>query len=278
MGSYSVIDSITKSMIFTTDRNKPLGSKSMKFTLIAMTLNEIQAMKIIMPRIDPDWFDQILVVDGGSTDGTVEWARENGLQVYVQKEPGIRNGYLEAWPLVEGDVVVTFSPDGNSIPEKLPEIIEKMKEGYDMVVASRYLGDAKSDDDDFITGFGNWLFTNTVNLLFGGKYTDVMVIYRAFDVNLIRYLDLDKDNDFIWPEKLFFNPARTISWEPILSVLAQKYGYKCGEISASEPPRIGGERKLKIIQWGGAVYLQFWLEFLRFKKPRRLRENCIKNI
>ena len=72
----------------------------MKTTLIVMTLNEIDGMKAIMPQVDRAWCDQILVVDGGSTDGTIEWARENGYEVYVQKQKGIRNGYLEAWHLV----------------------------------------------------------------------------------------------------------------------------------------------------------------------------------
>ena len=108
----------------------------MNFTLIVMTLNEIEAISIIMPKIDKSLFKQILVVDGGSTDGTVEWARDNGYSVYEQRERGIRNGYLEAWHLIEGDAVITFSPDGNSIPEKLPELIDKMNEGYDLVIAS----------------------------------------------------------------------------------------------------------------------------------------------
>ena len=44
----------------------------MKVSLLAMTLNEINGMKAIMPKIRRDWVDQIIVVDGGSTDGTVE--------------------------------------------------------------------------------------------------------------------------------------------------------------------------------------------------------------
>ena len=109
----------------------------MKTTLLIMTLNEIDGMKTIIPRIDRAWVDQILVIDGGSTDGTVEWARENDYQVHQQKQTGIRMGYKEAWHLIEGDVVMTFSPDGNSIPEKIPEVFAKMREGSDMVVAAR---------------------------------------------------------------------------------------------------------------------------------------------
>jgi glycosyltransferase involved in cell wall biosynthesis len=243
----------------------------MKTTLLIMTLNEINGMKAIMPQIDPDWLDQILVCDGNSTDGTIEWAREQGYQVYVQKEKGIRQAYYEVWPLVEGDVVLTFSPDGNSIPEAIPELLEKMREGYDMVIASRYKGDAKSDDDDVITGFGNWLFTKTANVLFGGSYTDVMVILRAYKKDLPFRLGLDQDAPFDFFEKIFFCFHRETSWEPLLSARAVKYGYKVGETSASEPPRIGGERKLRVMNWGSVYYAQFWTELFRSKKPSMKR-------
>lgn len=172
----------------------------MKTTLLVMTLNEIDGMKAIMPRIKREWVDQIIVVDGGSKDGTIEWAKENGYQVYVQKQRGFRHAYEEVMPLVEGDVLVTFSPDGNSVAELLPELIAKMKEGYDMVIASRYLGPAKSADDDMVTAFGNWLFTKTVNLLHGGKYTDVMVIYRAYKKQLVYDLELMGDSAHALPE------------------------------------------------------------------------------
>jgi len=229
----------------------------MKTTLLVMTLNERQGMEAIMPQIKPGWCDQIIVVDGGSTDGTIEWAREHGYQVYVQKQKGFRHAYTEVLPLIEGDVVITFSPDGNSVPELIPPLLEKMKEGYDMVIVSRYLGPAKSEDDDRITSFGNWLFTKTVNVLHGGHYTDAMVIYRAYKTKLIYDLELQKEEPYALAEKLFHTK---ISWEPLLSVRAAKRKLKVAEIPGDEPPRIGGERKLQVLKWGAAYYFQFFRE------------------
>lgn len=228
----------------------------MKFTLLIPTLNEIDGMRAIMPKVRREWFDQILVVDGSSTDGTADYAREQGYEVLIQKRKGIRHAYIEAMPLVRGDVTVTFSPDGNSIPEILPDLNARMREGYDMVIVSRYAPGATSEDDDWMTGFGNWVFTKTVNLLHGGHYTDAMVIYRAWKTSLFKELDLDKEETYA-PEKLF---GTVIGVEPILSVRCAKRKLRIGEIPGSEPPRIGGVRKLLPFRWGGAYMTQFWRE------------------
>jgi glycosyltransferase involved in cell wall biosynthesis len=230
----------------------------MKTTLLVMTLNELQGMKVIMPQIDRNWVDQIIVVDGGSTDGTIEWARENNYEVYVQKQKGFRHAYIEVWPFVKGDIVVTFSPDGNSIPKLIPELIAKLRlNNDDMVIASRYFANARSEDDDMITGFGNWLFTKTVNILHKANYTDAMVIFRAYKKDIVYKLGLDREDAYLLPEKLF---NTKISWEPLLSVRAAKAKLKISEIPGDEPARIGGERKLQILRWGAAYYFQFFRE------------------
>lgn len=229
----------------------------MTTTLLALTLNELDGVKTILPRIDPSWCEQVLVVDGGSTDGTIEWARDNGYDVYVQKRKGIRFAYLEVLPIIEGDVVVTISPDGNCPPEAIPRLLDKMREGCDLVIASRYKDEAKSEDDGPVTALGNWLFTHTVNLLHGGSYTDAMVIFRAFRRDLVYELDLHKEESYALPERLFHT---IISWEPLMSVRAAKRRKKIAEIAVDEPPRIAGKRKLQLFRWGAAYYFQFWRE------------------
>jgi glycosyltransferase involved in cell wall biosynthesis len=245
-----------------------LGSDNVtKVSLVALTLNEVEGVKAILPRIRPEWYDQLIVVDGGSIDGTLEWCREHGYEVFVQRRPGVRFAYFDALPRFTGDIILTLSPDGNCDPAFIPEMIAKVREGYDLVIGSRYLGDAHSDDDDMLTGFGNWLFTRTVNLLHGGSYTDVMVIYRAFRRGLIDDLELTAEATYRLPERLF---GTTISWEPVMSVRALKAKKRIAEVAAGEPERIGGKRKLQIFRWGAAYYFQFWRE-LWFWRPKQDR-------
>jgi glycosyltransferase involved in cell wall biosynthesis len=234
----------------------------MKITLLIPTLNEIDGMKTIMPKVKREWIDQILIVDGKSTDGTAEYARAQGYDVVIQQKKGIRHAYMEALPMIKGDVILTFSPDGNSIPELIPDCIAKMKEGYDMVIVSRYAQGAKSYDDDALTAFGNKLFTTSINLLHGGNYTDAMVIYRAYRKNLIYELDLDKEESYIKEEKLFHT---VISWEPLLSIRCAKRKLKVADIPGDEPVREGGERKLQVWKWGAAYMFQVLREVFIWK-------------
>ena len=229
----------------------------MKVTLLIPTLNEVNGMKAIMPKIKPEWYDQLLIVDGQSSDGTIEYCKEKGYPIVIQKKRGMRNAYMESWPHITGDIVLTFSPDGNSIPELIPECIKKMKEGYDVVIVSRYAEGAKSYDDDAVTAFGNKLFTTFINLLHGARYTDAMVIYRAYRRDLIYELDLDKDSSYEFEEKIF---KTNISWEPLLSIRAAKRKLKISEIPGDEPAREGGERKLQVLRWGAAYMFQVFRE------------------
>jgi glycosyltransferase involved in cell wall biosynthesis len=209
----------------------------MRTTLFIPTLNEIEGMKIIMPRVKREWVDEILLVDGGSKDGTLEFAQKEGYRIVHQtKTRGITGAYQEGIPYITGDIVVSFSPDGNSIPELIPTLIAKIKEGFDMVIASRYLGGAKSEDDDPVTGFGNWMFTAMINLVFGGRYTDSLVMLRAWRKEII--------SDFT-----LMNVQRA-GFEPLLSIRCAKEKRKVTEIPGDEPKRIGGVRKMNPIKNG----------------------------
>lgn len=229
-------------------------------TIIALTLNEIDGVQAILPLIKSEWCKEVIILDGNSNDGTIEWCKKNNYKVVIQQNLGVRAAMEEVMPHIATKYVITISPDGNCDVNFIPHIIKKLEDGDDLVIGSRYLGDAKSDDDDIVTAFGNWLFTKTVNLLFSAKYTDVMVIYRGWPIILIDELKLTKKDAYSIPEKMWFTK---IGIEPLMSVRAAIAGKKISEIPAGEPERIGGVRKLQIIRWGGAYYTQIWLEFIR---------------
>ena len=224
----------------------------MTLTLFVPVLNEIDGLRAFMPGIPPGLFSQILVVDGQSVDGSADWARSQGYDVYVQQKRGIRNAYIEAWPLITGEYVITFSPDGNCLVKDLAVIAAKLADGYDMVIASRYADGARSYDDSFVTGFGNWMFTTLINTIHGGHYTDAMTIYRGYRTSLFRELDLHEEISYA-PEKLF---ATVIGIEPLLSIRAAKRRLRICDVPSDEPKRLHGERKLQIIRWGSAYLSQ----------------------
>ncbi|HTL48846.1 MAG TPA: glycosyltransferase family 2 protein [Verrucomicrobiae bacterium] len=229
-----------------------------KVTLAVYTLNEIDGMRAVMPKVRKEWCDEIIVIDGGSTDGTVEYAREQGYAVYRQKEPRWGGAHREAYSRAAGDIVIDFSPDGNSVPELIPQLVAKIKEGYDMVIASRYTGGAKSDDDTAVTGFGNSLFTFLVNLLFGCRYTDSLVIYRAFTRPFLEKAGV-------------VNCSLPQCVTVLTCIRAAKIKARTADVPGDEPPRIGGHPKMNPLIDGLRVLAVIFKEFF----IRDFKKSCV---
>jgi glycosyltransferase involved in cell wall biosynthesis len=66
-----------------------MSNAHLSFCLLVPTLNEIEGMRAVMPHVDRSLFSQIIVIDGGSTDGTLDYAREQGYTVMVQPKKGL---------------------------------------------------------------------------------------------------------------------------------------------------------------------------------------------
>lgn len=217
----------------------------MKTTLLLPTFNEIDALKVILPKIKKSWVDEIIVVDANSKDGTIDFCKKFGLRIYIQKTKGYGAGIKEAVDLSKGDIIIEFPPDGNSIPEKIPDVARKLKSGYDLVIASRYKDGARSYDDDILTKFGNRLFTKMTNLFFSASYTDCLVGFRGYRKSAFEKLKMD---------------AKGLVWPLQSSIRFHKYGYKVTEIPADEPKRIGGGRKMKPFSTGLAACIMLLKE------------------
>lgn len=211
-------------------------------TLVVLTLNEIDGLTAVFPKLPTHCLDEILVVDGGSTDGTLEFFASRGVRVIRQERRGRGEAFRLAAEHARNDCLVFFSPDGNEDPDDIPRLIEGIAAGYDMVIASRFMRGARSEDDDkFLFAsrrWGNLLFTWLVNVLCRERVriTDTINGYRAITRSAFARLTPDADGYAI---------------EFQMSIRALQLGLRVLEIPTQEAPRIGrGVSKLNAIPVG----------------------------
>lgn len=221
-------------------------------TLLLPTYNEVDGLRAVYPHLDVSLFDDVLMVDGGSTDGTLDFAREHGIRVVRQRRPGLAFAVFDAIrENIHTDCVVEFSPDGNCMPDQMPDLVARLRQGDDLVVVSRYLPPAKSYDDSALTAFGNWMFTRMFRMLGPFPITDSLTIYRGFDRKIVGYPEF---------EPFLQGPV----FEPLVSALANLHGLKTSEIPGDEPERIGGVTKRSIV-YNGSCILLMWLRCVALK-------------
>jgi glycosyltransferase involved in cell wall biosynthesis len=211
-------------------------------TLVILTLNEIDGITDIFPKLPLHTLDEFLVVDGGSTDGTVEFFQARGVRVLRQDRRGRGEAFRLAVQHARNEFLVFFSPDGNEDPGDIPRLIEGLSAGYDMVIASRFMPGARSEDDDkFLFAsrrWGNLLFTWLANVLCarGRWITDTINGYRAITRAAFRRLAPD---------------ATGYAIEFQMSIRALQLGLRVLEVPTQESPRIGrGVSKLNAIPVG----------------------------
>ena len=219
-------------------------------TIFVLTLDEIDGVSSIMPKVKKEWADQIVLVDGGSTDGTIEKAKELGFDVIHQKNKGEGNACRVGTDATESDFVMFFSPDGNDVPTDIPKLIQKTKEGFDVVHISRFGKESISEDANWLERFGNNMFTFLVNSFFGGTYTDALNGFRIIKRKLWDELKTD---------------AQFLNIEQQTCIRLAKRKIPIYEIEGMEPKRIGGERKMRPLTTGAQLSYQIIKEFIFWK-------------
>lgn len=168
----------------------------MKITLVILTLNEIVGLKEIFDKIPFNSADEILVVDGGSTDGTIEFLKSKKIKVLFQDIKGRGEAFRVAFRNAKGDALIFFSPDGNEDPNDIPKFRPLLEQGNDIVIATRMIKGAHNEEDDQFFKWRKWVnnaFTLIANLIWNRKkfVTDTINGYRAITKKAWDILALD---------------------------------------------------------------------------------------
>jgi len=210
-----------------------------RVSVIIPTLNEADNLRFVLSAI-PDIVEEVLIVDGGSTDGTVDEARRLRPDVRIIEElrPGkgraLRTGFEEA----TGDILVMIDADGSMDPREIPAMVAVLESGADVVKGSRFLQGAGTDDMGWLRRSGNAGLRLLVRALFGGRYSDLCYGYMAF-----------------WRDVLpaFEGDAPGFEVETFLNVRALAAGLRIAEVPSFERNRISGESHLNTFRDGWRV-------------------------
>lgn len=150
---------------------------------------------------------EILVVDDGSTDRTIEIAQKHGAIAVRQKHRGLAETFkseMKECLKRKADIIVHTDADGQYHPQHIPELIKKVEEGYDLVIGSRFLG--KIEDMPWLKRLGNKAFSWVLTSLTKVKLTDTTTGFRAFTANVAR--DIDYINTFTYTQEQIIKAAK----------------------------------------------------------------------
>lgn len=218
-----------------------------KVSVIAVALNEENSIKQILESIPKNAVDEILVVDGHSTDRTVEIARSLGYRVIYQEGSGRGAAFRTGIKNTTGDVLIFLSTDGNERPADIRKLIEKINEGYDVVIASRF-GSGKSRDLTLVRDFGNRLFTFLCNMAGGTGINDSQNGFRAVTRESVEKMNIEADS---------------FDFETEVTVKAGKLGLSMTTVPTIENARAYGKSRLKAYKDGFIILRRIIKEGLR---------------
>ncbi|MCY3765649.1 MAG: glycosyltransferase family 2 protein [Gemmatimonadetes bacterium] len=169
-----------------------------RISVIIPVFNEQKAIQNVLSDI-PDHLDaDVVVVDNGSTDRTVELARQMGARIVHEH----RRGY--GWACLAGiaalhkpDIVVFLDGDYSDYPDEMTGLVKPIVEGRaDLVIGSRILGNREAGALLPQARFGNWLATWLIRRLFEACFTDLGP-FRAITYPALLQLEM-QDRTFGW--------------------------------------------------------------------------------
>ena len=166
-------------------------------SLVIPAKNEARNLPYVLSRI-PDWVHEVILVDGNSSDGTIDVARSlrPDIKVVTQERKGKGAALRSGFAACTGDIIVMIDADGSMDPSELPAYIGALMAGADFAKGSRFMQGGRTHDMEWYRRFGNWCFVKLVTLRFGGRFSDLCYGYIGFWRSALERMSLEKDDGF----------------------------------------------------------------------------------
>ncbi len=205
-------------------------------SVVVPALNEAANLPHVLVRL-PGWVDEVVLVDGGSVDDTIEVARAvcPGVRVVQQDGRGKGNALACGFAAARGDIIVMLDADGSHDPAEIERFVDVLLEGHDFAKGSRFATGGGSTDITPIRRAGNRGLCSLVNVLFGTRYSDLCYGFNAFWAYCLGDLDVNCDGFEV---------------ETLINVRVARAGLRVAEVPSFEYPRIQGESKLRATRDG----------------------------
>ena len=183
--------------------------------MVMPALNAAGTVAATIAAIPSGWVDEMILVDDGSTDATIELARRHGVEVIwhphnVGYGGNQKTCYLEALQR-KADIVIMLHPDGQYEPQLIPDLIAPILAGEaDLVLGSRmqHPGQARRSGMPIYKVLANRFLTSIENRVMGTELTDLHTGYRAYSKDLLLTIPFLRNSlDFSFDSEVLLQTA-----------------------------------------------------------------------
>ena len=226
----------------------------MRIALCLITWNEIDGCQHDIPLIDKEKFDEIYCIDGGSTDGTVEYLESQGITVYPQSAKGLNQACKDGCDHCHCDAFVFFHPKGSIPVEDTYKFRQFFEDGYEFVVGSRMMKGARNEEDDKLLKPRKWFVLClglVAKILFkreGNTVWDTLHGFRGMTVDAFKRCEITD-----------MSPSIDIE----MVCRSYKLHLRRIEFPTTERARIAGESHFKAFATGKKLLRYLWFEIRR---------------